>query len=30
LKSRIKDYRPNDYIEAKKFVESLTYAAHQM
>jgi hypothetical protein len=30
LKSRIKEYRPNDYIEAKKFVESLTYAAHQL
>jgi hypothetical protein len=30
LKSRIKDYRPNDYIEAKKFVESLTYAAQQL
>lgn len=30
LKSRIKDYRPNDYIEAKKFVESLSYAAQQM
>lgn len=30
LKSRIKDYRPNDYIEAKKFVESLGYAAQQM
>ena len=30
LKSRIKDYRPNDYIQAKKFVESLTYAAQQL
>ncbi|OYV80961.1 MAG: hypothetical protein B7Z73_18655 [Planctomycetia bacterium 21-64-5] len=30
LKSRIKDYRPNDYIQAKNFVESLTYAAQQL
>ena len=30
LKSRIKDYPPDDYIEAKKFVESLTYAAKQL
>lgn len=30
LKSRIKEFRPNDYIEAKKFVDSLTYAAQQM
>ena len=30
LKSRIKDYRPDDYIQAKKFVEGLTYAAQQM
>lgn len=30
LKSRIKNYRPNDYIQAKKFVESLTYAAQQL
>jgi hypothetical protein len=30
LKSRIKDYRPNDYIQAKKFIESLTYAAQHM
>ncbi|MGH7139490.1 MAG: hypothetical protein ACREHD_27405, partial [Pirellulales bacterium] len=30
LKSRIKSYRPNDYIQAKKFVESLTYAAQQL
>ncbi|HVX16338.1 MAG TPA: hypothetical protein VHC22_34450 [Pirellulales bacterium] len=30
LKARIKDYRPNDYIQAKKFIESLTYAAQHM
>ncbi|HWB11397.1 MAG TPA: hypothetical protein VG826_19360 [Pirellulales bacterium] len=30
LKSRLKDYNPNDYIQAKKFVESLTYAAQQL
>lgn len=30
LKSRIKSYRPNDYIQAKKFVESLAYAAQQL
>lgn len=30
LKSRIKEFRPNDFIEAKKFVDSLTYAAQQM
>lgn len=30
LKSRIDEYRPNDYIHAKKFVASLTYAAQQM
>lgn len=30
LKSRIKRYRPGDYIQAKKFVESLTYAAQQL
>ena len=30
LKARIKEFRPNDYIEAKKFVESLTYAAQQL
>jgi hypothetical protein len=30
LKSRIKSYRPNDYIQAKKFVESLVYAAQQL
>ncbi|HET6883429.1 MAG TPA: hypothetical protein VFI31_24980 [Pirellulales bacterium] len=30
LKSRIKDYRPNDFIEAKKFVEGLNYAAQQL
>lgn len=30
LKSHIKDYRPDDYIQAKKFVESLTYAAQHM
>ena len=29
LRSRIKDYRPNDYIQAKKFVDSLIYAAQQ-
>lgn len=30
LKSRIKSYRPNDYIEAKKFVDSIAYAAQQL
>lgn len=28
LKSRINDYRPNDYIQAKNFVSSLRYAAN--
>lgn len=30
LKSRINDYRASDYIEAKNFVKSLAYAAHQL
>jgi hypothetical protein len=30
LKSRLKEYRPSDYIEAKKFVESLRYVAQQL
>lgn len=30
LKSRLKSYRPSDYIQAKKFVESLTYAAQHL
>lgn len=30
LKSRINDYRPNDYIHAKKFAQGLVYAAQQM
>lgn len=30
MKSRIKSYRPNDYIQAKKLVESLAFAAQQL
>lgn len=30
LKSRINEYRAGDYIEAKNFVKSLAYSAHQL
>jgi hypothetical protein len=30
LTARIKEYSPNDFIQAKKFIESLTYAAQQL